>query len=262
MTVHPASRRPVLISVMQFEDSLKAGTLTVFDVIETADRLGADGVELRRETWPQWQAELPTARAKAEAHGLMLTYATHVTLFSEDEQGQAVLRQDIDAAAALGSPLLRVFQGPAPTTDDDDRWTAARAAIDYAAACNVVVALENYVGMPGGKLQEIARVLQLIDTPALGTNIDIGNYTQHGQDVVAAITAIGKRAVYAHLKDKTGTSGEPPVYLGAGQMPLPAMMAALDALPQSFPYCFEFRGGDNAEAGIIASLAYLQRLPL
>lgn len=253
-------RRPIFISVMQFEDRLKAGTLTVFDVIETAVRVGADGVELRRETWPNWQQELKAARAKIEAMGLMVAYATHVTLFSDDEAGQQVLRQDIEAASIVGSPILRVFQGPAPSTDDDPRWDAARAVVDDADGRGVILALENYVGMPGGKLAEIQRVLQLIDHEALGTNIDIGNYTQHGQDVVAAIAAIGDRAVYAHIKDKSGVSGEPPVYLGAGVMPLPQIMAALDRLPQPLPYCFEFRGGDDPEAGITASLQYLRQL--
>jgi len=243
---------------MQFEDSLKAGTLTVFDVIESAARLGADGVELRRETWPAWQNELATARAKAESLGLMIAYATHVTLFSDDEQGQQLLQHDIDAAAALGSPILRVFQGPAPQTDDDPRWDVARAVVDYAATRNVIIALENYVGMPGGKLHEIQRVLELIQMPALGTNIDIGNYSQHNQDVVEAIHAIGERAIYAHIKDKSDVTGEPPIHLGAGMLPLGEIFAALDALPQSFPYCFEFRGGDDPESRIQESLAYLQ----
>lgn len=254
-----AAKRPILISVMQYEDQLKRGDCTVFAVIETAKRLGAAGVELRRETWPNWQAELTQARAHIEALGLLVTYATHVTLFSAEPSGQEILRQDIDAAQQLASPLLRVFQGPAPAADDDASWAAAQAAVDYAAARNVVIALENYVGMPGGKLHEIQRVLDRIDHPALGTNIDIGNYAQHGQDVVAAIQAIGHRAVYAHIKDKVGTAGEAPVHLGAGSLPLPAILAALDGLPQSFPYCFEFRGGDDPERRISQSLAYLQQ---
>lgn len=261
MASHQASQRPILISVMQFEDHLKDGTLTVFDVIETASRLGADGVELRRETWPSWQDELAAARAKAESLGLMIAYATHVTLFSDDERGQQLLHHDIDAAAALGSPILRVFQGPAPERDDDPRWDAARTVVDYAASRNVLIALENYVGMPGGKLYEIQRVLNLIQMPALGTNIDIGNYNQHNQDVVEAIHAIGDRAIYAHIKDKTGVAGEPPIHLGAGILPLREIFTALDALPHSFPYCFEFRGGDDPEHRIRESLAYLQQRP-
>jgi len=245
---------------MQFEDALKSGAQTVFDVIEIAHRLGADGVELRRETWANWQDELLPAREKAEALGLQVTYATHVTLFSDDETGQAQLRQDIDAASALASPILRVFQGPAPETDADPRWQAAREIVDYAASRKVLIALENYVAMPGGKLKEIKRVLDLIQHPALGTNIDIGNYAQHGQDIIEAIQTVGDRAIYSHIKDKTSTAGDPPIHLGAGFLPLPAIFAALDALPQSFPYCFEFRGGDDPNARIEQSLAYLQKL--
>ena len=36
-------RRPVIISVMQYEDALKAGTMVTRDVIAAAARLGADG---------------------------------------------------------------------------------------------------------------------------------------------------------------------------------------------------------------------------
>ncbi len=255
-----APQHPILISVMQFEDALKAGTKSVFDVIETAHRLGADGVELRRESWPNWQQELGAAREKAEALGLLVAYATHVTLFSDDERGQQLLHHDIDAASALGSPILRVFQGPAPADDNDARWDAARAVVRYAEEQHIVIALENYVGMPGGKLHEIQRVLELIPHAALGTNLDIGNYAQHEQDVVEAIETVGDRAVYAHIKDKTATAGDPPIHLGAGTLPLPAIFTALGKLPQSFPYCFEFRGGDDPEARIRQSLTYLAQL--
>ncbi|MEZ4656859.1 MAG: hypothetical protein R2911_04750 [Caldilineaceae bacterium] len=76
-----STNRPLLISVMQYEDCLKSGAATVFDVIETAHRLGADGVELRRETWPHWQSELSAARDCIAELGLLVAYATHVTLF-------------------------------------------------------------------------------------------------------------------------------------------------------------------------------------
>ncbi|MEZ4707116.1 MAG: sugar phosphate isomerase/epimerase family protein [Caldilineaceae bacterium] len=254
-----STHRPVFISVMQYEDRLKSGAATVFDVIETAHRLGADGVELRRETWPNWQAELPAARARIEELGLLVAYATHVTLFPSAADGQQTLLQDIDAAAALGSPILRVFQGPAPEAADAPEWQTAQAAVEHAAAQGIIIALENYVGMPGGKLAEIQRVLAQIQSPALGTNIDIGNYAQHNQDVVEAIHTIGSRAVYAHLKDKSGVAGEPPIPLGDGILPLRDILHALDQLSQKLLYCFEFRGGADPEAGIGRSLAYLRK---
>lgn len=252
------NNRPLLISVAQYEDELKDGTATIFDVIDAAHRLGADGVELRRETWANHAAELETARARIEELELLVTYATHATLFNESEDGYAQVRADLDAAKTLGSPQLRIFQGPLPASDDDAEWNKAQAIVDYAAERDVVVALENYVGEPGGTLAEIQSVLQRIDSPALGTNIDIGNYDAHGEDIPHAIRTVGGRAVSAHIKDKTATPGDPPTALGSGVLPLGEIMAELDALPQRVIYCFEFRGGGNPEGRIRQSLNFLR----
>jgi sugar phosphate isomerase/epimerase len=249
--------RPVLISVAHYLDELESGEMTVFDIIETADRLGAGGVELRREPWAAWENELESAQTEIERRGLLVTYATHITLFSADPGDGALLRRDIESAAALGSPLLRVFQGPAPANDDEAGWQAGQDAVDYAASYGIVLALENYARVPGGSVAEIKRVLDHIPSPALATNIDIANYTNHDEDVVAAIQAVGERAIYAHLKDKSPGSGDL-TYLGGGTLPLPDILDALDRLPQRVIYCFEFRGGGEPEERIKRSLAYLQ----
>jgi sugar phosphate isomerase/epimerase len=254
-----AHDRPVLISVMQFEDELKQGAVSIFDVIDTAYRLGAAGVELRRELWPGWRNELQTARRRIEELGLLVTYATHITLFGREAGHEAQLRADIDAASAFGAPQLRVFLGPTPGDGDEAGWRAAADIIEYAGQQGVVVALENYARTPGGKLAEIQRVLNRIQLPALMTNIDIGNYALHGEDVPAAIRTVGARAVSAHLKDQAADHSEPPTYLGGGQLPLPAILAELDALPQRIIYCFEFRGAGEAEERIRHSMAYLQK---
>lgn len=251
--------RPILISVMQYEDKLNSGAMTVFDVIDAAQRLGADGVELRRELWPNWRRELVAASQWLEKLGLMATYATFVTLFSADNTDQSTLRQDIDAAAALGSPQLRVFQGPQPADADEAGWASARTIADYAAQRGIVLALENFARTPGGALAEIQRVLARVPHPALATNIDIGNYAGNNEDVVHAIRTLGARAASTHLKDNSAEPGEPATYLGGGVLPLDAIMAELDALPQRIIYCFEFRGGDDAEERITRSLEYLRR---
>ena len=246
--------RPILVSVMQFEDALKSGVMHVFDVIDVAARVGADGVELRRETWPGWQTELSAARQRAEAKGLLITYATHATLFSTDA---ATLRGDIDAAAALGSPIVRFFPGQIPAADDAAGWAAGQAVAGYAAGKGVVIALENYARTPGGALAEIQTALGRI--PSLMTNFDMGNYSLHSQDVPAAVAALADRIVASHLKDQTGVPGDPPTVLGGGVLPLDAIFDALDGLPQRVIYCLEFRGGADAVARIEQSLIYLHK---
>ncbi len=255
-----SKQRPVLISVMQFEDALTQGSMTIFDLIDTALRLGVDGVELRRELWPGWQDQLAAARQRIEEAGLLVTYATFVTLFSENNADQTTLRQDIDATAALGAPQLRVFLGPAPAADDQAGWDAGRRIVEYAAAQGVVIALENFARTPGGTLAEIEETLRRIPHAALKTNIDIGNYVLHGQDVPAAIRTLGERVVSAHLKDQSPDLSQAPTYLGGGGQDLPAIFAEFDRLPQQIIYCYEFRGGEDAEERIQRSQAYLGSL--
>jgi sugar phosphate isomerase/epimerase len=245
--------RPVLVSVMQFEDALKSGALTVFDVIDVAATTGADGVELRRELWNGWASELAAARQRGDEKGLLITFATHATLFSTDA---ATLRGDIDAAAVLGSPIIRFFPGQIPAQDNEAGWDAGQAIADYAAQKGVVIALENYARTPGGTLAEVQTALARI--PALMTNFDMGNYSLHGQDIPAAAAALADRIVSSHLKDQTGNPADAPIVLGAGVLPLDAIFDALDSLPQRVIYCFEFRGGDDAVARIEQSLAYLK----
>lgn len=252
--------RPVFISVAQYEDELMQGTKSVFDVIEVAAQPRVDGVELRRETWLHMEKELPEARTRIEELGLLVTFATHATLFNADAAGDAQLRRDIDTARALGSPQLRVFQGPMPADDDDAKWAVGRDAVEYAAERGIVIALENYARTPGGTLAEIQHVLDRIQSPALGTNIDIGNYLLHNEDVPNAIRTIGHRAISAHIKDRTADPDEPPTYLGGGVLPLREIIGALEQLPQPLIYCFEFRGGGEAEERIAKSLDTLQAL--
>ena len=95
-------------------------------------------------------------------------------------------------------------------------------------------------------------------SPSLATNIDIGNYAGHNQDILAAIKTVGDRAVYAHLKDIDPTAEERLTFLGGGTLPMDSIMAELDALPQQIIYCFEFRGGGDPEDRIKKSLAYVR----
>ena len=253
-----SSHRPILISAMQFEEELKSGDCSVWEFIDIVRQTGADGVELRRETWPRLDAELTEAARRISNAGLLVTYATQATLFDSPTASRQ-LCQDIDTAATLGAPLVRFFPGQTPPADDGSSWARAQQVVDYAAAQNTVIALENYARTPGGTLAEVHGALSRLASPALRTNLDMGNYPNHGQDVVAAIDTLSDKIVAAHLKDKTATPSDPPVPLGAGVLPLAEILTALDQLPQRVYYIFEFRGAGDPVGGINSSLSYLKR---
>lgn len=248
-----AGERPVLTSIVQYQEQIVTGATAIVDLFDAAHRLGADGVELRPPFWNEKARELPAARERATGHGLVVTYATMGTLFGTDPTS---LRQDIDDARALGSPILRVFPGPLPADDDVAGWDVGREIAHYATAQGVTLALENFVGTPGGTLDEIRRGLAHI--PELTTNIDIGNYPRHNQDVPAAIRAVGDRAISAHLKDHGPPPDNTACALGDGVLPLGPIMDELDRLPQRLLYIFEFGGGDNPDDRIARSIAWLR----
>lgn len=245
-----------LLSVIQFHDALDTGAMNLLDVVAVAHRLGAGGVEFRPNYWRDKEREIAAVRRATTERGLMAMYATMATLFSVEPDSAGQLRQDTDDAAALGSPLLRVFLGAVPDDSADPAWDGARRAVRYAAARGIYLALENFARAPGCTVSEIRRVLDAIADPALRTNVDIGNYALNGEDVAAAIRAFDGRVAMSHLKDMEDGAGA--TYLGGGNMPLPAILDAFDALPQPIIHCFEFEGGADPAGRIAASLAYLQ----
>lgn len=242
-----------LISTIQYHDALVARTMTLPEVVAAAQRLGAGGVEFRPDYWRDKERDIAAVREVSADLGLRAILATFTPLFTEDE---ALLRQEIDDAVALGSPLLRVFQGLAPVAADDPAWARARRAVDYAAARGIVLALENFMRAPGCRVAEIAHVLDAIESPALGTNVDIGNYALNDEDVPAGIVRFGDRVVMSHLKDMTAEGDAS--FLGAGTLPLPAILDAFDRLARPIIHCFEFGGAGDPDGRIAASLAYLQ----
>lgn len=247
--------RPIVMSIVQYTDAIESKKMTVMELVEKAGELGVDGVELRRELWgDNMNEELPAVKEKIQALNLQVTFATHSVLFCDGEDYDLLLA-DVDTAAKIGSPHLRIFSGPVPTDDNDPAWQKAKAVIDRAESQGILIALENYANEPGGTLAEIQTVLNHFSVPTLKTNIDTGNYAGWKQDIIEAINAIGDRAAYVHIKDPSEGGTSVP---GEGDLPMKEIFAALDAQPQKIIYCFEFPGGDDPDDRIRRALAFMQ----
>jgi sugar phosphate isomerase/epimerase len=255
-----AANRPIIMSTVQYDGELQTGQDRVSDVLRVAKRLGVDGVELRDVYWADKSAEIAACRQLRDELGLVLTYATFARLFGDEPNGREAVRQAIGDAAALGVGLVRVFPGPVPDDADLAGWAASEQLVRLAADRGITLALENFAGSPGGRLEEIERALRRFTSPSLGTNVDIGNYALNGQDVPTAIRTLGPRVVYAHLKHNRRVEDKiEATYLGGGDVPLDETMAEFDRLPQPITFCFEFGGGGDPEGRVKKSLAYLRR---
>ena len=125
--------RPIVASIVQYIDAIESGSMSVMKLVEKAAELGVDGIELRREAWGEnMNTELPGIRERASELGLLVTFATHGVLFCEGDARDQLLA-DVDTAAEIGSPHLRIFSGPVPESDDHPDWDWVQQVIDHAA---------------------------------------------------------------------------------------------------------------------------------
>ena len=247
-----------MISTVQYHEPLAAHEMTQAEVVSIASQLGADGVELRADYWQDKERELPAARDLVKQLGLVVTYATSAALFGPDEEEQQ-RRQHVDDGATLGSPLVRFFQGTAPSAGDTTAWSRATELAGYAADRGVRIVVENFARAPGCRVAEIKATLDRLDSPFLGTNVDLGNYASNGEDLPAAVRTLGPRIMYTHLRDHAvPPTGDNATYLGGGALPLHEALTEFARLAQPIIYCFEFPGGTDPADRILKSLAYLR----
>lgn len=260
-----AGQREILISGVQFDRELRSGAISVLALAPIAARLGADGVEYREVYWQDKANELPRLRDQLAHLGLKVVFATFNTLYHRDPARQQQLMQDLEDAHALGAPLMRVFRGERPGDGPEDAAMrdAARAVVERAGSHGMRLALENFSGLPGSRPEEIKEVLERLDSPVMGVNLDFANYVGNGHDPIEAIRELAPSILYSHLKDVRPTAeGKINCYLGSGILPLPDILAALEATGRDFPFCFEFQGEGDPEGGIAKSMAYLANLGL
>jgi len=117
------------------------------------------------------------------------------------------LKMAIRTAAEIGVPVVNTDEGiKAPwTTEEEDhvlmRYTLHEAAM-VAEPRGVLIGLEchsQYSKTPDG----LDRIYGLVDSPAIGINLDTGNAYLAGQNVYAWLERVCDRLVHLHAKDIT-----------------------------------------------------------
>ncbi len=130
----------------------------------------------------------------------------HGPLGRPDYHGE-YLKLAIRYAAECGAPVVNTDEGiKAPwTTEEEDhvliRYTLREASF-LAERRDVRIGLEchaQYSRTPDG----LDRIYRLVDSPAIGINLDTGNAYLAGQDVYAWLERVLDRLVHLHAKDIT-----------------------------------------------------------
>ena len=191
---------------------LKAGKMTMEDVILKAVELGIDAVDMTgywfKSTEPAYLASL---RHLAHKNGVCFSgAATGASTVQADAGKRAQVLEEIkkwtDVTEALGAAHLRVFAGklpPGATVQQGVQWTVdtLKPACDYAGKKGITLGVENHEGITQNA-DVCIELVHRIDSPYFGINLDITNFIATPQaDAYAQIGATVPYATHTHIRD-------------------------------------------------------------
>ncbi|MFE0463700.1 sugar phosphate isomerase/epimerase family protein [Kitasatospora sp. NPDC058965] len=208
------------------------------EVLRLATTHGWQGLELRCAPGEPVHPALSSADRAAAVRAFRAAGVTPLALAGYvgvaapggDTEPVAELRAQLRLAADLGARHLRVFprggDGPAA---EADRRAAGRlaAAAETARELGVRILLETHDSHRGGR--DVARVLRLVDHPAVGGLWDVLHTWLAGESAEQSGAALAPYLGYVQVKDVAGPHDLAPLPLGAGVLPLAACVGGLPA---------------------------------
>jgi sugar phosphate isomerase/epimerase len=115
----------------------------------------------------------------------------------------------LELAAAIGAPAISVTSGRTEAThppEEGMKWFAESLAglCEKAEGFGVRVGVEFEPGLLVETSVELAAIIEAVDHPLLGANLDIGHAICAGEDAVEAIHRLAGRIWNVHLEDIRG----------------------------------------------------------
>ena len=239
-------------SSYSLDGEIRAGRMTLRDVIEWSARQGAECMELvpfafrfdDPDTGKIDDAAIAAVRRQAADAGIPLVNYSVLADFCREgetlEKEIARVKHEIDIAAALGVPRMRHdvagFRRPqnSNTPADFDRWLpvmaeAARETARYGKALGVTVLIENH-GFFANGCDRVERILRAVGDDNYGLLLDTGNIVCVDEDAAVAADTLAPLTRMVHLKDFVRINegyGLKSVGAGTGEMDYSVIMKYL-----------------------------------
>jgi fructoselysine 3-epimerase len=174
-------------------------------------------------------------------------------------------RKAIDLAAATGAAAVtittgRCLGGVPPARAEDLLLLALEAVLLHAErAGGVRVGIEYEPGLYVERADELLALIDRVDHPLLGTNLDLGHALVAGDGVSGAIKLLGKHIWSVHLEDLQGSKHYhlPP---GEGNFPFGEAKKALQSLGYAGPLTWEiYTASADPDAAARKALRFSRR---
>ena len=238
------------------------------DFLKFAADAGYEYVELQLpDVWgenidnPERNAE--QVRREVEAHGLKVSaLAAHndfVQLEEEAIRFQVERMQRVCTIARIlnEEAVIRTEGGNPKDEVPEERYLDAMFAcfarcVGFVAETNIGLAIDNH-GVVTNDGDLLYALLQKVNHPLIGTNLDTMNYRWFGHDIATCnrfYEMMAPHTLHAHLKDGFGSrENYKGAALGEGEIDLQHALDCLDKAGYKGVYCAEYEGPE-AEGGV------------
>ncbi len=182
--------------------------MTVFDFLDFAKEMGVDGVSLESCFFPSYdKAFFADLKARLDEYGFDRVYAWGHPDGLEAGKNRAEFEsmlKHIEYAPLIGAPVMRIvasslmfrFEPHGPQLDILVDWL--KEAVKVAEANGVKLAVENHIDYTS---DECVELLDRVDSPYLGLNLDTGNFLRLLDDPVDGARKLANRVLATHIKD-------------------------------------------------------------
>jgi sugar phosphate isomerase/epimerase len=213
--VTSAGRLKLSLNAYSFDKPLRAGTMSLDDLLEFCAKTGFESVDLTGYYFPGYPVVPPDdyifhIKQKAFRLGVELgcTGVRNDFTWSDPKkraEEKKLVKEWIVLAQKLGAPGVRIFAGTLSkeefSWDERAKWIAddINECADFGKTHGVMLALQNhndFLKTPG----DVEKMLKIVNTEWVGLMLDIGSY--HSSDPYADIARTAKYAITWQMKEK------------------------------------------------------------
>ncbi|MRH44478.1 TIM barrel protein [Aquibacillus halophilus] len=184
------------VNAFQFDEVLNKGQAWF---VQSIAKAGADGIEIRRELFPNGSFPLKDIKKEIVKYKLFTVYSAPIELWSEDGSlNKITLQQVFTEAVELGASWLKVSLGHYHEGVSD--CLELKRFIERYESVQLIV--ENDQTMYGGNIEKLASFFKYSNHQYVPVKMtfDIGNWYYTGQDVENALVKLSNYVCYIHLK--------------------------------------------------------------
>ena len=193
-------------------NSVLFGGHSMADAFRGIAMAGYDGIELsaidgmsQHLVLDRWEELVPKIRDLSQESGLELL------AMEQPRRDPDVMDRACRAAAVLGIPVVNT--GPGGASDDEESLKASIQSLAEMAKIGeehgVAVCVKAHVGASIYNTPTTLRVMEEIDSPAFGIDMDPSHIYRAGENPSEAIAAVMARVKHVHIRDCKGMQSGP-----------------------------------------------------